>query len=232
MGHVAEEVYQQGLVWDARPAPSDTGVDLFADVLVDVAAGNVDSGRYDAALLRRLVRFKKVVGGTFQEMRVRGGRYADNDGARLNADVIESAKRLFSSTPAPQRVRLVGTLDMVRASTQSFALRLDDGQEARGVLLTGLIVDAARLLRQRTLVLGKAVYRASGTLLRIDADEILPAVDESPIWSRLPPPADRKLDLAALYRPQGAKSGLAAIIGQWPGDETDEQIESALKELS
>ena len=32
--------------------------------------------------------------------------------------------------------------------------------------------------------------------------------------------------------PQDPKTGLAAIIGQWPGDETDEEVQQALDELS
>ena len=33
-------------------------------------------------------------------------------------------------------------------------------------------------------------------------------------------------------RCNGARELLAAIVGQWPGDETDEQILAALAELS
>ncbi len=37
---------------------------------------------------------------------------------------------------------------------------------------------------------------------------------------------------AEFRKPQGPKSGLAAIIGKWPGDETDEEVDAALRELS
>jgi hypothetical protein len=40
------------------------------------------------------------------------------------------------------------------------------------------------------------------------------------------------LDPRELRKPQGPRSGLAAIVGQWPGDETDEQVRAALAELS
>ena len=53
---------------------------------------------------------------------------------------------------SPRRVRLCGVLDMVRASTQTFALKLDDGQEARGSLTDGAVggrytVDAYRIFK-------------------------------------------------------------------------------------
>lgn len=41
-----------------------------------------------------------------------------------------------------------------------------------------------------------------------------------------------KLDLEALRVPQGPDSGINAIIGKWPGDESDEQILALLEELS
>ena len=39
--------------------------------------------------------------------------------------------------PMPQRVRVVGNLDMIRLSSQGFELILDDGTLARGVLIEG-----------------------------------------------------------------------------------------------
>jgi hypothetical protein len=35
-----------------------------------------------------------------------------------------------------------------------------------------------------------------------------------------------------LRKPQGTKSGINAIIGKWPGDETEEEITAILEELS
>lgn len=40
------------------------------------------------------------------------------------------------------------------------------------------------------------------------------------------------LDLHKVHQAQSHKKGMAAIYGKWPGDETDEEIERALKDLS
>lgn len=42
----------------------------------------------------------------------------------------------------------------------------------------------------------------------------------------------RKLDLNALDQPQGPDTGINAIIGKWPGDESDEEIIALLEEMS
>jgi hypothetical protein len=111
-------------------------------------------------------------------------------------------------------------------------MHLDDGQEVRGVLVSGSIEDAAARLGRRVLVLGRAIYRASARLLRIDADEIAAAEGESALWSRIPAARTRRFDLRRVIQEQAHKKGIGAIMGMWPGDETDEEIERALRDLS
>lgn len=231
LGEAAEELYQQGEFWSSRPDPGLTGLDLFGNVIRDVAAHNEDSDRFDKSLLDKLAGFKSVLNGSFHDLRLDTNR-SNTPLAVINHRVIETAQEFKATTPSPQRVRVVGKLDMVRASTQSFALRLDDGQEVRGVLGSGSILEAAAHLNGRVLVLGRAIYRASGRLLRIDADEITAGEQESSVFSRIPAPRVRRWDTSSLRVPQGPKSGVAAILGQWPGDETDEEIDAWLEEIS
>ena len=232
LGEAAADLYQQQEFWSTRPDPGDTGLDLFGDVLRDVAAHNEDSDRFDKRLLSHLIGFKNVLNGTFRELRLDPVGHDSKPPALINPEVIHTALEFEATTPLPQRVRVVGTLDMVRASTQSFAMRLDDGQEVRGVLLSGTVVDTASHLGKRVLVLGSSIYRASGRLLRIDADEITAAEGEPSLWSRIPPARTRRFDLREVIREQSHKKGVGAILGQWLGDETDEEIEHALRGIS
>ena len=53
-------------------------------------------------------------------------------------------------------------------------------------------------------------------------------VDETPVaGARMSP-----TDLQQLHQAQSYKKGLLAIYGKWPGDESDEEVERALNELS
>jgi hypothetical protein len=229
LGEAAPELYEPQESWPTRPDPDDTGFDLLGDVLSDVASDNEDSDRFDQALLGRLARFQHVLNGTFRDLSLRSRRYGDSSPARINPGVIATARRFQETTPPPQRVRVVGTLDMIRASTQSFALHLDDSQEVRGVLVSGAVVEVAPLLGKRVLALGRAIYRASGRLLRIDADAITSGEGEPSFWSRIPAPRTRRLNPSSLHVPQGPRSGLSTVIGRWPGDETDEEIAAWLE---
>jgi hypothetical protein len=82
------------------------------------------------------------------------------------------------------------------------------------------------------LVLGKPVFRASIRLLRVDADGSRPATEAGQGCAQPP----QRFGLGrSKYTPcdvERMAEGLRAVFGKWPGDETDEEIQAALEELS
>jgi len=235
LGDAAPEIYRQGsLLPELRPDPADTGFDLLGDVLADVQAHDTDSGHFDPALLMRVTRFDKVLSkkSPFSEVDLTTRRYAEGSAAKVTHQTIESARSLLGRTPAPQRIRIVGKLDGLEASTQRFSVLLDSGEKVAGVFAHDHIDTMQGLWRRRVLVLGTAIYRASGRLLRVDAEAVKLGETEPSMFSRMPATPHAKLDVAKVRRPQGPRSGMAAIMGQWPGDESDEQVDAALERLS
>jgi hypothetical protein len=231
LGDAAHSLYQQKELWPSKPDPADSGFDVLGDVLSDIAANNPDSDRFDRPLLSQLGRFRPAFGRAFQEMAITGRRFPDQKPAIMNQEIITTARMLCTNTPQTKRVRVVGKLDMIRASTSAFALQLDDGQEVSGVLVSEAGV-LGHLYNRRVMILGRAVFRPSGRLLRIDAEEMSDAPDEGSFFSTVPTPTRKKLDVRQIVQEQQSKKGLSAIFGKWPGDETDEEIQQALRELS
>ncbi|WP_437755369.1 hypothetical protein [Sorangium sp. So ce1389] len=233
LGEAAAELYLQTEMWPTRPPPGWTGFDVLAGVLEDVGDGNPDSERFDRPLLQHLVHFGRLLETGFDALRVEEHRTGVPGEAVLDRATVETARKLSASTPRAQAVRIAGLLDMVRVSTQSFAIKLDDGEEIRGVL-TGASVDAVGVfLNRRVLIHGRAVYRPSARVLRLDAERIEDGEGVSGFWSKVPKPIfGRRFDPRALHRPQTATTGVNAIFGTWPGDETDEEFDQAIKELS
>lgn len=135
------------------------------------------------------------------------------------------------SSPKSRRVRVVGRLNMVQVSTRAFAIHLDDGTEVRGVLLDGDIVALRALVNERVLVLGRAVYRRSGRVLRLDADSVEPGAGLPPFWSQIPASLERPALAAARHRePQTSTSGVNAFFGKWPGPESEQELLALLAE--
>ena len=232
LGEAAEELYRQQEFWSSNPDGDDTGFDLLGDVLGDVAEHREDSGRFDTALLRRIGHFGKVFGRGFDRATLTGHRFGADSPAVLDGATVENARRLDSETPMPQQVRVAGTLDMIRMSSASFELILDDKTRARGVLVAGDGADVPPLAGGRVLVQGVAVYRPSGRLLRIDARRVEPGADAAGFWSKIPPPRRRKFDPRTLRKPQGPTNGVSAFFGTWPGNESDEEWGEIVESLS
>ena len=180
----------------------------------------------------RVIKLRKVFRLGAERLSLSGHRVKANRPVNVTNNTMVSAEKLTRSTPDPQAVRVVGTLDMIRVSTQHFAVKLEDGEEISGVFLGGDIKELGKLLDKRVVVSGRVIYRASGRVLRIDAGRVAAGDGEATIWSRIPPPRERTAPTRELHKRQGARSGVAAIIGRWPGGETDEEIDEALAAMS
>src|SRR6266852_3591520 len=110
LGEAAPRLYEQPEPWPTKPDAGDTGFDVLADVFRDVAARNADSERFDRSLLDSLANFRKVLNGTFTEMTVPTHRTTPSQQIVVTPQVIEMARSLYTKTPQPQRVRVVGKL--------------------------------------------------------------------------------------------------------------------------
>jgi len=232
LGEAAEEQYVQGELWPSRPSPEDTGFDLLGDVISDVAAHRTDSDRFDAQLLRRISEFEKALNRTYDRVILAGHRSTAEAPAIVDETTVANAKLLGSETPLPQRVLLMGVLDMIRISGQGFELVLSDGSKVRGVLIEGDVAALKPMWGQRVMVQGTAIYRPSGRPLRIDATLVEEYAGETSLWSVIPPPRQRMVETKEWLKPRGTATGVSAFYGTWPGEETDEEWQEMIERLS
>jgi len=149
----------------------------------------------------------------------------------LGSDARDALREVEHLLPPEQRVRIAGRLDTIRYSDRMFSLKLESGVTLRGIAEGVLPETLAGLFGKRVTVSGVATFRPSGGVLKLQADRIEPAGDDFSLWSAEPRPL-RGTVAPSLRKPQGPRSGINAIIGQWPGDESDDEVAKALKELS
>jgi hypothetical protein len=131
-------------------------------------------------------------------------------------------------------VIVAGTLDAIRHSDRLFTLVMPAGEKIRGVLVgdEADVETLRRLFGRKVLVHGLACFRASSRVLRLEAERLEPATGDVSLWETMPLPTSARLDARNLHKPQGPRTGVNAVFGKWPGDETDEEIERLLQELS
>jgi hypothetical protein len=229
LGEAVPEVFDQQTLWPGMASAEDTAIQLIGRVGQVVRSHETASDMYDQALLKHLTHWQGLFKRQVRELLLPASFKGSRVPVALNIEVVENAKLLSAQTPSPRQIRIVGKLDMVRHSTRSFGLVLDRGDEVRGVLQEG---DPDLLLKyfgREITVFGKAIYRPSGTLLRIDAQEILETTEGRAGFSTIPEALSKLPRIER--RPQSNRGGVAAFFGTWPGEETDEELLAALGEL-
>ena len=235
LNEAASDIYSQGELFESqRPDGNLTGLDLLMNVVSDIDSGKTDSDSFDPQLLYQVSKFRRFFKGSpFSGFRIRKSTGDASQEVQVTSVTVDNSLRLYGRTPSPQRVRIVGQLDGIEASTQRFSLLLDSGERIAGVYPKEISDNLQQLWRKRVLVLGTSVFRASGNLLRVEAESIDDGANASKLFSTLPVAnGSSRFDPSRLLKSQGPRSGMAAIMGQWPGDETDDEIEAALECIS
>jgi hypothetical protein len=208
-------------------SPSATCIDVFVEALDDALANKADSDRYDDGLVETMTGFGKVLDHEVRSFELRNGRTR-----KIEREAVEALRRLRRSIPADQRVRVAGKLDLLKHSSKIFSIDLPEGA-VRGVIVGDAdFSQLGQLLGKQVVVSGLAKFRPSGRVLRVEADQIVPAQGDTTLWEAVPRPLFADLDVRGLRVPQGPRSGVAAIFGQLPADEGDDDFDDAVRALS
>jgi hypothetical protein len=207
--------------------PASTCIDVFVEALDDALGNKRDSDRYDDGLIDTLMGLGRVL-----DHRVKDFELSNGHPRRIERASVESLKELRRSIPSDQRIRIAGKLDLLKHSNRIFEVELSTGT-VRGVIVRDLDFEKIRgLLGQQVVVSGVAKFRPSGRVLRVEADQLLRASGDTSLWAEMPRPLFTELDVRSLREPQGPRSGVSAIFGQWPGDESDDEFDAAVRSLS
>jgi hypothetical protein len=198
-----------------------TAMDLLLDAVDDARQGRRDSDRLDYGLLQTFAKCKGLFGrgATKLSFERAGGKTIGVTEAE-----VATFQKLANETPKPKVDRVVGVLDSLTMSTGSIALTLDDDSSLKGHLGVDIDLEAAKqLLGSEVVVEGLVTFRTSGRAQRIEIDHVRKATARDDVWKRAPKGEMRQANL-----PVGP---LSPYFGLWPGDETDDQIFAALREL-
>ena len=214
------------------PYADKTALALLSESLDDALHGRAESEMYDDRLLGTFGDFGQVLKQGVSAVEIRNGR-PSTPAVRIDEPGLRTVERLHEELPPARSVRLAGRLNTIRYSDRAFQLLLPGGRKIRGVLTDDAPGVLAPLFGQPAVVSGLAHFRPSGSLIRVDAARIAPASDaDLAVWSEAPNAPSAELDLRALRKSQGSRSGINAAIGSWEDDASDEEIFRLLDETS
>jgi len=202
-------------------------LDLFHDGLRDAISGNLESDSFDPPLLQTYETLKRVLRHGVEEI-VFGGAWD----LRVDISALDSVRELGLRVPNPRHVRVSGKLDQIQHSDRRFVLTVA-GTSLRGVAGESIeLTELGAMFGKRVIATGDAIFRPSGSVLRIDATRLELAGSGASVWEKLPRPLFENPPGASCYRvPQTPETGLGALIGRWPGDESDEELMAAMDSL-
>lgn len=216
--------------------PDLTAMDYLGSVLESALEGPASAADVcDREMLLHIGRYRRLFEDGISRVSYSVSANGRSRAVALSAPLLEGLSDLERRIPPSQQVRVSGKLDSIRDSDRTFGLLVGGVKEAvRGIANAELLDDLQQLWRKSVLVTGAAHFSASGKLLRVEADTLREAAgSECEVWGVKP----TAIGVAAgtptgLRVPQGTRSGLGAVIGKWPGDETDDELMAALAELS
>ncbi len=217
--------------------PTNTSFHYFSESLAAASEGESTerANLYDKEFLLFLRGFDIVLGRGVTSVEIDSDNCADSgEGVRVVRDSTARFAELASRIPEAQQVRLAGKLDQIRDSDGALLLLLpESGEKVRGIARQEQTEELRRFWGKPVMVSGRAHFNVAGGVQRIEVDQISPASDEDmKLWARIPKPLFRSHQPMEYRSPQGPRSGVNAIIGQWPGDESDEDIDALLEQLS
>jgi uncharacterized protein (DUF433 family) len=159
----------------------------------------------------------------------------------LNQEAIQAAlafsaqiarEQIFnlSKLASHREVRVAGRLEAIKLNDHTFTMAIFESLcPINGFAKAVEPQILSTLLGQNVVVSGTAHFTKEGALLILEAAQIGIAKERDlMIWGEVPKPFRRPFDMGDFK----AERGLSAIIGKWPGDETDEEVQKALEELS
>ena len=227
LGVAAPKFFEQQSLFDSGIREDQTALDLLTKMIRDIRNEIGTSDTYDEGMLTQVANWK-----TFFDKRANAVLFPSSAAnvTAMDATVVKSAEHLARITPAARQIRVVGTVDMIRWSTRSLGLRLTDGTEVRCAVVNEELSDLKSFGDRQVTILGKAVYRPSGTVLRLDVEQILDTTVGAEQFSMVPPSVEAK------WKPEvrmaaGRKVGVAAFLGTWPGEESEEELLASLAEM-
>jgi len=228
LGDAAPKAFDQKTLWDVAVSPDETALELMGKLVHDVREQVANSDSYDAPMLTRLTGWHGLLASRIRTV-ILPAKGVGSSHSLLDESVVVGATALSHRIPTARQVRVVGKIDMVRYSTRSMGLRLDNGDEVRCSVVNEELDELREYLNKEVTVLGKAVYRPSGSVLRLDVEQVLETTVGREQFSQVPLSLEIKPRVER--RAQTPRVGVAAMFGTWPGDETDQELLAALADL-
>jgi len=229
LGETAPDQIKQQDLWFSKPRPEDTAITLVSRSVKEVVSQNFESYAYDKGVLDGLLTFDTFFKYYGDKLIVQAsGRATEN--FSLSSVELEKVRELKAEIPEPIAIVISGTFDVIQYSSPKFHLALGNGQVILGTIDRDIlnVEDMRKFWGKKVTIKGILHFHPGRKIRLLEAQSIKLAEEGEEVFERVPsqgkPLALFDLDVQKL----NANPALKEIWGKWPGDESIEELLSAL----
>jgi hypothetical protein len=134
--------------------------------------------------------------------------------------------------PQPESIVLNGTIDEMKYSRSQLVLLTKKNERVVVMHKNRDIIEEIKAYFGKTVTIkGKAYFKPGGQLSYVEMESFSEPKSGDEFFSKKPQHITVQQQIALQLKAGKKNNPLADILGQWPGDETDEEFEQLLKEL-
>lgn len=227
-----EQIRQQNL-WYTFPEPKDTAVSLLSKSVSEVTSEHLESEYYDSGVLKALLSFDSVLKEYVSEFEV-DSQERPKEHFKINRDELGKISQIKAKTPKPRAVVLTGLFNVIEHATRRFKLTLENGANIPGSADPSSIdTEYMRTLWGKDVTIkGIAYFNPSGKIRFLEAQLLKQFEAGEKIFQDISESQSPLLEVEEAKAKFGIKSPLKEVWGQWPGEESIDQLLAALNEIS
>ena len=230
LGETAPDQIKQQDLWFTKPTQEDTAITLVSRSVKEVVSQNFESYAYDKGVLDGLLSFDTFFKTYGDKLIVQASRRPDENFS-LSASELEKVRELKAEIPEPIAIVISGKFDVIQHSSPKFHLVLSNSQVILGKLDRDIlnVEDMRKFWGNKVTIKGILHFHRGRKIRLLEAQSIKLAEEGDEVFERLPSQG-KPLTLFDLeIQKLDANPALKDIWGQWPGDES---IEELLAELT
>lgn len=225
----AEQISQQNL-WIDLPEPNDTALSIWANSFNEAISEKYGSELYDKGLLASFVSFKDFVDKYAQSIEIDSTYDKKINKLRIDNQQIEKIQKLTAAIPESRKILLCGIVDVIEHFAGRFKLSLENGERIQGEIeRANLDLETMRNYWGKKVTLrGTAEYKPNGKIRFLKADLLKPFEPSEKLFEEYMIFEEPKKTVYEITKSKKSFSALKEIWGKWPGDESIDDIITAL----
>lgn len=214
----------------ATELPKLTPMSLFMMTFTEAFdTSNDDKPFIDKLLIKDLVELKAFFRDENEELIISNNNVTPT--IKLKREDFSKIKELEESYPEPQNIVVSGKIDVLQHSKSKVTISTVEGSIYGTLKHPGLAIEIKQYWGTEATVHGIGHFKPNGRLNFIEIERIYQSNPDDKYFSKLPlaETAEQQVLKQVIGKPN--RNWAAQILGQWPGNESDEEFDKLLKDI-